>query len=126
MKTSRDPADFVAHIVRLHARGIICPSEMWMQMAEHLNPENATTVLDALPEERRSELLSVFVERPPAAYIEQPTREAFSPALRNVCVQVVNWCQCRIDPQHLPTEPDGMIHVRVENGAVVEDRQGAE
>ncbi len=112
----------VSHAVRGYHRGVIGPSLMWLSIADLLTPSTATAVLDSLPQEVKEQLLSVYCERPPHAYIVRfplnPEEEDF----RAVCVQVVLWCESNGPVQEVPTQPDGLIRVCVEGDFVREWR----
>lgn len=120
MAAPRTPTEQVAHVIRLHHRGVICPTEMWMNIADALTPTTANSVLESLPEDVKLQLREVWLERPPAAYVRHTGAE-----LQAVCVQVVQWCEAS-GPLDRPLEPDGLIRVCVNNGVVAEWRAGEE
>ena len=64
MGSELEPPDAVRHAVRLYHRGIICPAEMWFQVAGVLTPASAAGILDSLPAETRQQLRAVFADRP--------------------------------------------------------------
>ena len=118
MVHERTPPEQVAHLVRLFHRGIICPSEMWRQIADTLRPDNVTDILDSLPDETKEQLLVAWIDRPPAAYIAQPGTYSEAAEYQAVCVPIVRWCEERIPNSQPPAEPDGWIRVRIEGDVV--------
>ena len=122
MGQTRQPRDHVSHVVKLYHRGIICPSEMWLSLAEALSPATATVVLESLPEDVKVQLRAVYLGCPPAAYIEPPFPVSEDEAFRAVCVQVVRWCEASGRAPEAPEGPDGLIRVRVKGGRVQEWR----
>jgi len=119
MTQRREALEQVSHLVRLHHRGIICPSEMWLQMVEALTPATATAVLDSLPADAKEQLLAAWIERPPAAYICKPGWAA-ADDFQAKCVQIVRWCEVNGPRQESPTEPDWLIRVCVRDAVVRE------
>lgn len=116
------PREFSGHLIGLHHRGIICPSEMWRQLADALTPANATGVLDSLSSETQGWLHEVFLGRPPSVYIERDPLAPEKEDYRAVAVQIVRWCEVHAPFAAMPTEPGGLIRVKVEHEKVVEWR----
>src|SRR5262245_8849143 len=93
MSQQREPRDQVIHAVKGYHRGHIGPSLMWLSIANALTPATATTVLDSLPQDVKQQLRAVWLERPPAAYIQQPGSTQGGEDFQAVCVEVVRWCE---------------------------------
>jgi hypothetical protein len=120
MNRPRTPQEYLAHIIRLHVRGVICPSEMWNAIASELTPENALVRLDALPPESQHDLRRIYVELPPYAYIERDSSEP-APQRSDVCVKVVQWCEQDEETRRQATVepgPPGRVRVCVVDGRV--------
>ena len=119
MEKNRAASEQVAFMAKAHHGGILCPSECWRQIAAALVPATATAVLDVLPGDAQENLLEMYRDRPPIAYVRDCQNPAGDDALRAVCVQIVNWCEAKA-PAELPAEPDGIIRVRVVDGTIEE------
>ena len=122
MGQRREPLEHVIHVIGLFHQGALCPSEMWMQIAESLAPATAAAVLDSLPQREKERLRAVWLAYPPAAYIARPVPEPGEAAFQAVCAEVVRWCEASGPLLQTPAEPDGLIRVRVEGGVVREWR----
>jgi hypothetical protein len=98
MQYRRTPQEQVAKVLTLCHRGLICPTEMWLQLAECLKPAAATAVLHSLPEDFKEQLRATAREWPPASAYSDYIKEAGSVLrdedLRTVCLQVIHWCEC--------------------------------
>lgn len=122
MTQPREPREQVSHLIRLFHRGIICPSEMWRQIAWALTSATATEVLESLSAEVKEQLQMVWLERPPAAYIQKPDAASEEKDWPDVCAQVVRWCQANFPMPDAPDHDDGWIRVHVVDGVVAEWR----
>ncbi len=65
-------------------RRIFCASEMWLQIAHVLTPENAHDILNALPQEVQVQLRAVYLDSPSLP------REG---ELAAVCRELARWCE---------------------------------
>jgi hypothetical protein len=110
-------------MAKAHHRGILCPSECWRQIAEALTPATATAILDGLAPEPRQWLLEMYQDRPPIAFVQDCAASTATDEFRATCVLIVTWCEAQ-SPTELPSEFDGIIRVRPENGTIVEWESG--
>ena len=117
MTQPREPREQVNHLIRLYHRGVICPSEMWRQIAWALTSATAADVLESLPAEVKEQLQVVWLDRPPAVYVEgaDPSPEE---DWSEVCAQIVRWCQANFPMPDAPDHDDGWIRVHVLDGVV--------
>ena len=58
------PTESVSRAARLYRCGVLCPAELWNQVADHLVPDDVRPVLDGLPEDLRLVLRTAYGERP--------------------------------------------------------------
>lgn len=124
MKVFRDTSEQVAHIVELFTRGVLGPSAMWLGIADVLTPESASNVLQSLGPEARKLLHDAYVGRPPHVYIARFPLVPDEARFQAVCVQIVRWHEANFPREVLPSEPDGLIRVRVVDDFVQEWRPG--
>jgi hypothetical protein len=117
-----DTQEQVIQVIWDFRRGVFCPSEMWMQVAEILTGTSGAAILDSLPRHTKERLCAVWLAYPPAAYIARPSAEPGEMAFQATCAEVVRWCEANSPPREGPAEPDGLIRVRVEGGLVKEWR----
>ena len=122
MDQQREPRDRVIHAVTGYCRGNCGPSLMWLSVAEALTPASAAAILDSLPQEVKEQLRGVYLDRPPHAYIARSPLQPGDEDFQAVCVQIVRWCEASGPPTELPSEPDGLVRVRVEGSVVREWR----
>lgn len=71
-------------------QGIICPAEMWHQVADRLTTRNVATVLDGLPVDLQHVLRRAYAERPWSLRSDARDNE--------VRLEVERWCG-RCDPE---------------------------
>ena len=93
---SCEPIESVRHAVGLHTRGIICPAEMWYQIASVLTAETTSAVLDAMPLSMQDKLREIYFDR-----ASLPGDEEFI----SVFKQIARWCGSRSRP--LSAGPNG-------------------
>jgi hypothetical protein len=109
---SRKPVKQISHIIRVYSRGIICPSEMWMLIADVLTPTIAVAILNSLPQESKDHLLRVWLEYPPAVYIHRSAEVPGNREFQSTCARIVRWCELIAPPADDSTQTPGIIRVR--------------
>jgi hypothetical protein len=118
---TEDHSEAIERICRTakHYPDLICPTEMWLLVAESLRPSDATEVLEALPPEIKDRLRDFYRGLPPAAYIQPDPPRPDEAERQAVYVQVVRWCEAEgPPPEYFP----GIISVCIEDGVVKERR----
>ncbi|MEW4453785.1 hypothetical protein AB1L30_14015 [Bremerella sp. JC817] len=65
------PASFLQKIVQAYDAGIICPAEVWNQVADCLNDCDVETVLNNCTKPTRQALVRIYADRPHSLQPEQ-------------------------------------------------------